>query len=37
MTEALETVFTNVEAVDSPDRRRRWRVADPMLDRLQIR
>lgn len=37
MTEALETVFTNVEAVDGPDRRRRWRVADTMLDRLQIR
>ncbi|MGH0343922.1 helix-turn-helix transcriptional regulator [Sinorhizobium meliloti] len=37
MTDALETVFTNVEAVDGPDRRRRWRVADPMLDRLQIR
>lgn len=37
MTDALETVFTNVEAVDGPDRRRRWRVADPLLDRLQIR
>ncbi len=35
MTDALETVFTNVEAVDGDDRRRRWRVADPMLDRLQ--
>jgi len=37
MTEALETVFINVEVVDGPDRRRRWRVADPALDRLQIR
>lgn len=37
MTEALETVFTNVEAVDGPDRRRRWRVADTMLDRIQTR
>lgn len=37
MTEALETVFTNVETEDSEDRRRRWRVADPMLGRLQPR
>lgn len=37
MTDALETVFLNIEAVDGPDRRRRWRVADPMLDRLQTR
>ena len=37
MTDALETLFINVEAVDGPDRRRRWRLADPMLDRLQIR
>ncbi|NTF10857.1 WYL domain-containing protein [Agrobacterium rubi] len=37
MTDALESLFTNVEAVDGPDRRRRWRVADPMLNRLQIR
>ncbi|WFU91418.1 WYL domain-containing protein (plasmid) [Rhizobium sp. CC1099] len=35
MTEALETVFTGVEWQDGPDRRRRWRVADPMLDRLR--
>lgn len=37
MTEALETVFTGVEAEVGPDRRRRWRVADPVLDRLQPR
>lgn len=37
MTEALETVFANVEAEDGEDRRRRWRVADRMLDRLQLR
>jgi predicted DNA-binding transcriptional regulator YafY len=37
MTDALEILFTNVDAVDGPDRRRRWRVADPMLDRLQVR
>jgi predicted DNA-binding transcriptional regulator YafY len=37
MTEALETVFTGVEWQDGPDRRRRWRVADPMLDRLRPR
>ena len=37
MTDALETVFTNVEVVDGDDRRRRWRVADPLLGRLQPR
>jgi len=37
MTDALETVFANVEVLDGPDRRRRWRVADPGLDRLQPR
>ena len=37
MTEALETTFVNVEAKDGPDRRRRWRVADTLLDRLQTR
>ena len=37
MTDALETTFTNVEAEDGDDRRRRWRVGDPMLDRLQPR
>ncbi|WP_372841138.1 helix-turn-helix transcriptional regulator [Phaeovulum sp.] len=37
MTDALETAFMNVEAEDGDDRRRRWRVADPMLERLQPR
>eukprot|EP01035_Chromulina_nebulosa_P052354 gene52354-71398_t len=35
MTDALETTFMNVVAEDGEDRRRRWRVADLMLDRLQ--
>lgn len=35
MTDALETAFTNVEVVDGDDRRRRWRVVDPVLERLQ--
>lgn len=35
MTEALETVFTGVEWQDGPDRRRRWRVSDPMRERLR--
>lgn len=37
MTEALGMVFTNVEAIDGEDRRRRWRIADPTLKRLQPR
>src|SRR3546814_20448235 len=37
MTDALETVFTNVAAEAGPDRRRRWRVMDRMVDRLQPR
>ncbi len=37
MTEALETVFTGVTWRDGADRRRRWRVADPLLDRLKPR
>lgn len=37
MTDALETVLANVEVVDGPDRRRRWRVTGPALDRLQPR
>ena len=37
MTDALETNFMNVVAEDGDDRRRRWRVADPILDRLQPR
>ncbi|MCD4662793.1 WYL domain-containing protein [Agrobacterium sp.] len=37
MTEALEATFINVETVDGDDRKRRWRVADPLLEKLQIR
>ncbi|CUX06853.1 putative transcriptional regulator [Agrobacterium fabacearum S56] len=37
MTEALETVFLNVETVDGPDRRRRWRIADPVIEKFQLR
>lgn len=37
MTDALETVFANVEAIDGEDRRRRWRIVDPVLGRLQLR
>ncbi|RMH50497.1 MAG: WYL domain-containing protein [Alphaproteobacteria bacterium] len=31
MTEALEAVFDNVACHDGPDRRRRWRVVDPLM------
>src|SRR3546814_2231086 len=37
MTDALETGVTTVAAEDGPDRRRRWRVMDRMVDRLQPR
>lgn len=37
MTDALETAFTNVETTDGDDRRRRWHIIDPILDRLQPR
>ena len=37
MTEALETVFYNVEALDGEDRKRRWRVADQALAQLKPR
>lgn len=37
MTDALEETFANVVAEDGEDRRRRWRLADPGLDRLQLR
>ncbi|KQW26409.1 DeoR family transcriptional regulator [Rhizobium sp. Root274] len=37
MTDAMATIFANVETIDGPDRRRRWRVADPQLNRLQPR
>ncbi|MBD8651065.1 WYL domain-containing protein [Rhizobium sp. CFBP 13726] len=37
MTEALETLFHNVEVRVGPDRRRRWRVDDPIMEKLQLR
>ena len=37
MTDALEETFGNVEAVDGEDRRRRWRLGDTGLARLQLR
>ncbi|MGP4802156.1 helix-turn-helix transcriptional regulator [Agrobacterium cavarae] len=37
MTEALETLFHNVEVCVGPDRRRRWRVDDPIIEKLQMR
>ncbi len=37
MTEALETTFTGVTWEDGIDRRRRWRVSDPLLERLKPR
>lgn len=37
MTEALETTFANVTTEDGTDRRRRWRISDPALDRLHPR
>lgn len=37
MTDALETTFANVEIADGPDRRRRWRLQDPALERLEPR
>ncbi|MGP9789961.1 helix-turn-helix transcriptional regulator [Roseinatronobacter sp. NSM] len=37
MTDALEDTFGNVEAVDGDDRKRRWRLLDPGLARLQLR
>lgn len=37
MTDALEDIFTNVTFEDGPDRRRRWRVADPLVHRLSPR
>lgn len=37
MTDALEETFGNVVAEDGEDRRRRWRLVDPGLDRLQLR
>lgn len=37
MTSALELTFSNVVIEEGEDRRRRWRVLDPHLDRLQLR
>ncbi|MBK5567421.1 WYL domain-containing protein [Ensifer sp. SSB1] len=37
MTDALETSFANVETLDGLDRKRRWRLTDPALERLQLR
>ena len=37
MTDALEETFGNVTAEDGEDRKRRWRLSDPHLDRLQLR
>lgn len=37
MTEALEATFKLTEHFDGPDRKRCWRLADPNLDRLQLK
>lgn len=37
MTDALEETFGNVEAEDGEDRKRRWRLVDTGLARLQLR
>jgi len=37
MTDALEATFVNVEINDGPDRRRRWRLLDPAVARLEPR
>ncbi|MEO1688975.1 MAG: WYL domain-containing protein [Pseudomonadota bacterium] len=37
MTDALETVFAGVSFRDGEDRRRRWRVEDPALERFHPR
>lgn len=37
MTDALEKTFGNVSVKDGEDRKRRWRLVDPGLDRLQLR
>ncbi len=37
MTEALESTFANVEITDGTDRRRRWRLLDPAVARLEPR
>ncbi|MGV4792982.1 WYL domain-containing protein [Rhizobium sp. F40D2] len=37
MTEALDQAFGNVLVEEAEDRKRSWRLADPMLDRMQLR
>jgi predicted DNA-binding transcriptional regulator YafY len=37
MTEALAETFGNVDFYDGDDRKRRWRLVDPGLTRLQLR
>ncbi|NOX41681.1 MAG: WYL domain-containing protein [Alphaproteobacteria bacterium] len=37
MTAALETTFANVEITDGPDRRRRWRLLDSAIARMEPR
>ena len=37
MTDALQDTFANVTYQDDVDRRRRWRIDDPILDRLEPR
>ncbi|MFN8683351.1 helix-turn-helix transcriptional regulator [Paracoccus sp. P2] len=37
MTDALEETFGNVLVEDGEDRKRRWRLIDPGLNRLQLR
>lgn len=37
MTDALADTFGNVSVTDGDDRKRRWRLVDPALDRLQLR
>ncbi|MCW3783870.1 helix-turn-helix transcriptional regulator [Defluviimonas salinarum] len=37
MTDALEETFGNVEAEDGEDRKRRWRLVDAGLARMQLR
>ena len=37
MTESLESTFANVEITDGADRRRRWRLLDPAIARLEPR
>lgn len=37
MTDALEATFANVEITDGVDRRRRWRLLDPAIARLEPR